>query len=145
MSALRRIAIVGAESTGKSWLAQTLTEVLSARGESVQWVHEHLRTWCAREGRTPLPHEQLPIAQAQADVVVLNGRLAAVPELLALARRTRRVIRQNLAWALTYNLACVPLAVLGVLPPWLAGAGMALSSLVVVANAARLARADGDR
>jgi len=70
MSALRRIAIVGAESTGKSWLAQTLTEVLSARGESVQWVHEHLRTWCAREGRTPLPHEQLPIAQAQAAAVL---------------------------------------------------------------------------
>jgi len=70
MSTLRRIAIVGAESTGKSWLACTLTEVLRARGQTVQWVEEHLRLWCEREGRTPQPHEQLPIAQAQADAVL---------------------------------------------------------------------------
>jgi len=70
MSELRRIAIVGAESTGKSWLARTLCEVLSARGQTVHWVKEHLRLWCDREGRTPQAHEQLPIAQAQADAVL---------------------------------------------------------------------------
>jgi len=48
------------------------------------------------------------------------------------------VVRQNLWWALLYNAACVPLAVMGLLPAWLAGLGMASSSLVVVANALRL-------
>lgn len=70
MSRVRRIAIVGAESTGKSWLAQTLTQVLTRRGETVQWVPEVLRDWCEREARTPEPHEQLGIAQTQADAVL---------------------------------------------------------------------------
>jgi Cu2+-exporting ATPase len=51
-----------------------------------------------------------------------------------------RIVRQNLWWALGYNIACVPLAVAGYLPAWLAGLGMALSSLFVVLNALRLAR-----
>ena len=70
MNRLRRIAIVGAESTGKTWLARTLTEVLRERGQSVHCVEEHLRRWCEREGRTPHPHEQLAIAQAQATAVL---------------------------------------------------------------------------
>lgn len=74
MSPVRRIAIVGAESTGKSWLAQTLTEVLTLRGLTVQWVPEVLRNWCEREGRTPEPHEQPGIAQAQADAVLAIGQ-----------------------------------------------------------------------
>ena len=57
-----------------------------------------------------------------------------------LARRTMAVVRQNLWWALGYNVACVPLAVVGWLPAWLAGLGMAGSSLFVVLNALRLAR-----
>ncbi len=67
---LRRIAIVGAESTGKSWLAQHLAAVLQQRGHTVQWVPEVLRNWCAQAGRTPEPHEQMAIAQAQADAVL---------------------------------------------------------------------------
>ena len=51
-----------------------------------------------------------------------------------------RIVRQNLAWALVYNAASVPLAVLGYLPPWAAGLGMAGSSTVVVLNALRAAR-----
>ena len=51
-----------------------------------------------------------------------------------------RVIRQNMAWAAAYNAACVPLALLGWLPPWAAGLGMAASSLLVVLNALRLDR-----
>lgn len=82
MSTLRRIAIVGAESTGKSWLARTLTEVLGERGESALWVQEHLRAWCERQGRTPMAHEQLPIAQAQAAAVL------AIPSGLVIADTT---------------------------------------------------------
>ena len=60
--------------------------------------------------------------------------------MLAQARRTRAVVRQNLLWAALYNATCVPLAILGYMPTWLAGFGMAASSLLVVANSARLAR-----
>jgi Cu2+-exporting ATPase len=84
--------------------------------------------------------QDVPIAQARADVVVPGGQLSAVAMLLAQAGRTRAVVRQNLAWAAAYNAACVPLAVIGWMPPWLAGLGMAASSLLVVANSARLAR-----
>ncbi|MEO8154220.1 MAG: heavy metal translocating P-type ATPase [Rhizobacter sp.] len=80
------------------------------------------------------------LAQQRADFIVLGSRLAEVPAARALARRTMQVVRQNLAWSALYNLACVPLALAGLLPPWLAGAGMALSSLVVVLNAVRLSR-----
>lgn len=79
------------------------------------------------------------MAQSQADFVVLGERLLAVSETVALARKTMRVVWQNLVWALAYNATCVPLAVAGLLPAWLAGLGMAGSSLLVVANAARLA------
>eukprot|EP01031_Cornospumella_fuschlensis_P022089 gene22089-27049_t len=65
----RRIAIVGAESTGKSWLTQALTAVIRLRGQTVHTVDEVLRSWCDREGRTPLPHEQAGIAHTQAQAV----------------------------------------------------------------------------
>ena len=82
----------------------------------------------------------VPLAQSQADFVVLGDSLALVPQTVLLARRTLCVVRQNLWWAAAYNALCVPLAVLGWMPAWLAGLGMALSSLLVVLNAARLAR-----
>lgn len=82
----------------------------------------------------------LPLAQAQADLVVLGADLGAVASALAVSRRALRVVRQNLGWALAYNAVCVPLAVIGYLPAWLAGLGMALSSLAVVLNALRLSR-----
>jgi Cu2+-exporting ATPase len=83
--------------------------------------------------------QAVPLAQAKSDFVVLGGQLAAVAALMQHARRTRAVVRQNLAWAAVYNAVSVPLAVFGVMPPWLAGLGMAASSLLVVANSARLA------
>ena len=82
----------------------------------------------------------VPLAQSRADFVVLGDSLALVPQTVLLARRTLRVVRQNLWWAAGYNALCVPLAVAGWMPAWLAGLGMALSSLLVVLNAARLAR-----
>ncbi len=80
-----------------------------------------------------------PLAQSQADFVVLGGQLLRVVQSLRLARRTMGVVRQNLTWALVYNLGCIPLAVVGWIPAWLAGLGMAASSLLVVLNALRLA------
>lgn len=80
----------------------------------------------------------VPIAQSRSDFVALGDRLDAVVTTWALARKTLRVVRQNLWWALAYNVACIPLAVAGYLPAWLAGLGMACSSLLVVLNALRL-------
>jgi Cu2+-exporting ATPase len=83
--------------------------------------------------------QAVPLAQAQADFVVLGDRLTPVVHTVLLARRTMRVVSQNLWWAVGYNAVCVPLAVVGWLPAWLAGLGMAGSSLWVVLNALRLA------
>jgi Cu2+-exporting ATPase len=80
------------------------------------------------------------VARAHADAVLVSGRLGDLAAARALARRALRVVRQNLAWAAIYNASCVPLALLGWLPPWAAGLGMASSSLVVVMNSLRLAR-----
>lgn len=82
----------------------------------------------------------VPLARSRADFVVLGDDLALVVQTLLLARRTLRVVRQNLCWAALYNALCVPLALLGWMPAWLAGLGMALSSLLVVLNAARLSK-----
>ena len=85
------------------------------------------------------------LAQAEADFVLLGGALADVAEARAVARFAMRVVSQNLAWAAVYNAVCVPLALLGLFPPWAAGLGMAASSLVVMLNALRVDRATRSR
>ena len=84
--------------------------------------------------------EAVPLARARADVVVQGQHLKTIAQTLALAKRTRRVVMHNLVWAGVYNAVCVPLAFMGYLPPWLAGLGMALSSVVVVAYSLQLAQ-----
>ncbi|MDC8770898.1 heavy metal translocating P-type ATPase [Roseateles albus] len=80
------------------------------------------------------------LARASADALLLSNRLLDLAMARKLALRTAQIIRQNLLWAAVYNAACIPLALLGFLPPWAAGLGMAGSSLFVVLNAQRLAR-----
>ncbi|TDM06471.1 MAG: hypothetical protein C4K60_18160 [Ideonella sp. MAG2] len=80
------------------------------------------------------------VSRVHADAVVLSNRLADVLLAHQLARKTMRVVRQNLIWAAAYNATCIPLALLGYLPPWAAGLGMALSSLAVIGNSLRLSR-----
>ena len=80
------------------------------------------------------------IAQLRADTVLLSDSLADLDAAVGIARRTRVVIRQNLAWALAYNAIVIPLAIAGAVTPLVAGAAMASSSLLVVANALRLRR-----
>jgi P-type Cu2+ transporter len=81
------------------------------------------------------------LTQWTADVVALGDDLGRIAEAIASARRAFRVIRQNLAWALVYNLVAMPLAATGHLAPLAAALGMSLSSLLVVANSLRLLRA----
>ncbi|SCK25294.1 heavy metal translocating P-type ATPase [Vogesella sp. LIG4] len=78
------------------------------------------------------------VARASGDMVLMGDDIAQLPRALTLARRTMRIIRQNLAWAAVYNLVALPLAIAGHVTPWLASLGMALSSLLVVSNALRL-------
>ena len=82
----------------------------------------------------------VPLAQSKADFVVMGEQLGVVFTALSLSKRTLGVVRQNLAWAAVYNAVCVPLAIAGWLPAWLAGLGMAFSSLFVVLNALRLSK-----
>jgi len=82
--------------------------------------------------------QAVPLAQSKSDLVLMGAQLSVVVNSLRLARKTLRVVKQNLVWAALYNAVCVPLAVVGWLPAWLAGLGMALSSLWVVLNSFRL-------
>ena len=84
--------------------------------------------------------EGAALAQRAADLVVTSPRLSRIPQAIVIARRTRAVIRQNLAWATAYNLLALPLAASGHVNPWMAALGMAASSLLVTLNALRLAR-----
>ncbi len=80
------------------------------------------------------------LARTQADFVIMDGDLHRVTRIMDKALECRRVLYQNLAWALGYNALGIPLAALGYIPPWAAAIGMSLSSLLVVANSLRLAR-----
>jgi Cu2+-exporting ATPase len=75
-----------------------------------------------------------------AGIVVLGDDVRRVGEAFAIARRTLRVVRQNIAWAVAYNVLAIPLAAAGLVSPLAASIGMAASSLVVVGNALRLSR-----
>ncbi|MDE2154574.1 MAG: cation-translocating P-type ATPase [Xanthomonadaceae bacterium] len=80
------------------------------------------------------------LAQAHADLLLLDGRLDGLTHALAIATQVQQVVRQGRRWSLLYNLCAVPFAAFGLVPPWLAGIGMSLSSLVVVLNALRVGR-----
>lgn len=78
------------------------------------------------------------LTQARADLLLVGDSLAALVPARAIAAQAQLRVRQNVAWAITYNLGVLPLAMLGWLAPWMAALGMSLSSLLVVINALRL-------
>ena len=80
------------------------------------------------------------LAQNSADIILLGESLKPIRSALSMSRHTMRIVRQNLAWAVGYNLLALPLAAAGYVPPWAAAIGMSASSLVVVLNALRLNR-----
>lgn len=80
------------------------------------------------------------LAKIAADGLLLGQSLSPLLGVLAIVRKTYRIIQQNLAWAIGYNLLAVPITAAGLVPPWLSALGMSASSLIVVANALRLNR-----
>ena len=80
------------------------------------------------------------VAAASADLVLMRSEVGSVAEGIGLSRATLRIIKQNLAWAFGYNTAAIPLAMAGLLNPMIAGAAMAMSSVLVVTNSLRLRR-----
>ncbi|HMV53013.1 MAG TPA: heavy metal translocating P-type ATPase [Rhodocyclaceae bacterium] len=84
------------------------------------------------------------LARNQGDIVLLSERLDALMRGRLLARRAERIIRQNLWWSFGYNFVAIPMAMTGLITPWMAGIGMSSSSLLVVLNALRLQRRNGE-
>jgi Cu2+-exporting ATPase len=78
------------------------------------------------------------VARAASDIILLSENLSEVNTAITTARTAATIMRQNLAWAVVYNLVALPFAALGYISPWLAALGMSLSSLIVVLNALRL-------
>lgn len=78
------------------------------------------------------------LAKTHADIILVGNQLSRLPQLLAQSKKASAIIKQNLTWALVYNGSVLPIAAMGLLPPWAAAIGMSLSSLIVVFNALRL-------
>lgn len=79
-----------------------------------------------------------PITQARSDVLLLSNRLPDLAFAVQMCQRSLRLIKENLAWAVGYNLLAIPAAMTGYIQPWHAAIGMSLSSLIVVCNSLRL-------
>lgn len=138
----RRLGI--AHARGDATPADKLAEIaaLQAAGHRVGMVGDGLNDApvMARADVSFAIGDGPALTRSNADFVLLSGRLTDIAEARRVSRRAMRIVRQNMAWAATYNLACVPLALLGLFPPWAAGLGMAASSLFVVLNALRVDR-----
>ena len=138
----RRLGI--AEAQGDATPADKLDTIaaLQADGRRVGMVGDGLNDApvMARADVSFAIGEGPALTRSHADFVLLSGRLGDIAEARRIAQRAMRIVRQNMAWAVAYNLTCVPLALLGLFPPWAAGLGMAASSLFVVLNALRVDR-----
>ena len=80
------------------------------------------------------------LANSTADFIITGKSMLFIENVFETSARTHAVIRQNLFWALAYNLLAVPFAAAGLIVPWMAALGMSLSSLLVVLNSGRLAK-----
>lgn len=79
-----------------------------------------------------------PLAHSVSDFIVLGQSMSCLNQAINISKKTQRIIKQNILWSIGYNLSVTPMAVLGLLQPWMAAIGMSVSSLIVVLNARRL-------
>jgi P-type Cu2+ transporter len=118
----------------------------------LQLQNEHRFVWAIGDGVNDAPllaradisiavGAGAPLAAAGADAILTAASLEPLAKTLRLADKTQAVIQENLWWALVYNLLAIPVAMMGLVNPWVAGIGMSLSSLAVTLNAWRLRKA----
>ncbi len=141
------VAAIAGQLGIEHWVAEQLPEQKLLRVK--QWQSEGRRVAMIGDGINDAPvlaaadlsvslSFGADLARAAADLIINGGRLQPLVDAFRITRKTLRVIRQNFAWAVGYNIVAVPFAMAGLVPPWLAAIGMSLSSLVVVLNALRL-------
>lgn len=141
-SIARALGIREYHSTMRPGEKLALVERLQARGARVAMIGDGINDAPVLAGAdiSIALAEGAAIARTQADLVSTGRDLSPVSALFEQAPRVRRIIRQNLVWALVYNLGALPLAAAGLVPPWAAAIGMSASSIAVVLNARRLGR-----
>ena len=132
------------EAVGQASPEEKLARIqaLEAEGRTIMMVGDGLNDLPSMAGAkvSVAMGNAADLTQLRADGVLLNGQLTQLIEAIHTSQRTRRIIRQNMYWALGYNLSALPAAAAGLVPPWLAAIGMSLSSLIVVLNALRLSK-----
>ena len=138
-------ARLGIEESHHDCSPEAKLEVIEAaqrRGERVLMIGDGINDAPVLAGADTsiAPAHGALLAQTSADVIMLGESLAPLTTAVAMARKTMRIVRQNLAWAIVYNALALPLAAAGFVPPWAAAIGMSASSLIVVLNALRLNR-----
>jgi Cu2+-exporting ATPase len=129
-----------AECTPEDKLA--IIETAQRRGERVVMIGDGINDAPVLAGADTsiAPAHGALLAQTSADIIMLGDSLAPLTTAIEMSRKTMRIVRQNLAWAIVYNTLALPLAAAGFVPPWAAAIGMSASSLIVVLNALRLNR-----
>ncbi len=138
------------EARGEMTASDKLAWIRSRRdcGERLLFVGDGLNDapTLAAAGTSASFAEAPQLSRSASDFVILGKDLGAIAAARRIARRSRRLLAQNVVWALAYNLVAVPLAAFGLVAPWAAALGMSASSLIVVGNAMRLRRpAAGER
>jgi len=120
--------------------AQQKLDWVSAQNESCMMIGDGVNDAAVLAGASVsvAMSQGADLAKQQADSVLIRNDLTVLIDAILLSKKTNRVIKQNVIWALIYNSLAVPLAFMGLITPWMAAIGMSLSSIIVVLNALRL-------